>query len=680
MAAAGYAAPWYQQAGERERPRAAPSVTTAAVPVNPLWITVVVVSTLIGLGLVQVADARALHGANPFSSTYLFILGLVFIFTPSAARILMRKAARAERIALVILLGIAFYVVKIQSSPHGFLLNDEFIHLRNTQNILAGGHLFGYNPLLPTASYYPGLAAITATLADFTGLSVFVCGVIIIGVARVLICASLYVVAERVTGSARGAGVASLVYATNSMFLFWSAQFAYEDLGLPLAAFIVWWIGRTRDINSRVAAQLLTGTSIVAITVTHHISAFALCGILAVLYIAECIFRYPPAQRRYMGIFAALTGALAVFWFFAVAKPAASYLFGQNFAPALQDAISLINGHGGQRQLYGGAVSAAAAPNWYVYVGFAAILIIMGALLPAAIRAWRLLRARGFAKITTGRASVAVAAVIALTFPFTLLPRLTATGSAISGRTSEFIFIVIGCTLGLLIEDVARSTRIGLRSPDSLSSVGGIRTLVATLLLTLIFIGQISIGNSFFSLLPNKSVGFPLDLQPYMINVANWSRIHLGVHQTFATDATNELSLATDGQENPANVNVIYPVFFTARMDGTAVSLLKENDVHYVLLDFNATLEAPVKPGGSYYSVLEPDADLHGGPLLKAYYTKFSAYTCSRLVYKSGSIQIYDVSQISNGSCIPKLIKAPGKIATGKAATGKKTASTKVTS
>ena len=42
---------------------------------------------------------------------------------------------------------------------------------------------------------------------------------------------------------------------TNPMFLFWSAQFAYEGLALPLAAFIVWWISRTRGIRGHAAAQ-----------------------------------------------------------------------------------------------------------------------------------------------------------------------------------------------------------------------------------------------------------------------------------------------------------------------------------------------------------------------------------------------------------------------------------------
>ena len=344
----------------------------------------------------------------------------------------MRKTTRMERFSLIILLGIAFYMVKILAGPDGFIYNDEFIHLRNAQDILSSGHLFQFNPLLPTASYYPGLGAITATMVNLTGLSTFICGLIIIGVARVVISASFFFIAEQVTGSARGASAGSLLYATNSMFLFWSAQFAYEDLALPLAAFTVWWLTRTRGSSGRATAQAITVIAIVAVTVTHHVSAFALCGILALLYVAERFLGYPSATRRYLGIFATLTGALAAFWFFVVARPAAPYLIGQNFAPAVQGMISTITGRGGERALYGG--TSATPPKWYVYVGFVALLVIMLALLPAVIRAWRIFRSRGVRGAMRHRASVAVAAMIAISFPLTLVPRLTAAGGAISPK------------------------------------------------------------------------------------------------------------------------------------------------------------------------------------------------------------------------------------------------------
>ena len=649
-----------RQDGSRARPAAAHPSTPSGPDFSPGWVFAVAVSTLLGLGVVWLADKRAHAPSNVVSAVELFFVGLIIVFVPAATRIISRKTASVERFALVILLGLAFYAVKILADPTSFIYNDEFIHLRNTENILSSGHLFQYNPILPTAGYYPGLAAVTATLANLTGLNTFVCGLIIIGVGRIVISASVYFVAEKVTGSSRGAGVASLLYATNPMFLFWSAQFAYEDLALPLAAFTVWWLTRTRGLRGRAAAQAITVIAVVAVTVTHHVSAFALFAILAALYLAECIFGYPAAKRRYIGIFAALTGVAASFWLFVVAKPAADYLFGQNIGPAVQGLMSAIKGSGGQRQLYGEG-SVTAPPKWYVYLGFLAILMVMAALVPAAIRAWRILRARGPASVVSRRASVAVAVVIAIMFPFTLLPRLTSTGTAASARTSELIFVAIGCAVGLLWAGVERPGNSGTPRTSQWTRFDGVGTLLATSLLSLVLVGQVSVSTSFFTILPSTG-GFPLYVQPYMINVAEWSDQHLGPHQYFATDNNNTLTLAGYGAEDPQSVDDIWPIFYSATMDSVVVDTIKKYDIHYVLLDWAATKSPPIKPDGVYYSSLEPIGSLHGGALPASYYGKFSTNTCSRKVYQSGTIQIYDVSQIAAGSCVPHPIGSlPGK-------------------
>jgi len=626
--------------------------TSADLRISLPWVAAVTISTLLGLGLVRIAAVKAIDGGSLNSAVPLFFLGVALIFTPNAMRVLMRKTARTERFALVMLLGIAFYLVKVLQETNAFIYTDEFIHLRNTQDILSSGHLFQYNPLLPTASYYPGLASITASMVNLTGLSTFICGLIIIGVARVVISASFFFVAEQVTGSARGASAASLLYAANSMFLLWSAQFAYEDLALPLAAFTVWWLTRTRGTSGRIAAQAVTVVAIVAVTVTHHVSAFALCGILALLYLAERIFGYAPATRRYLGIFAAVTGAMAAFWLFLVAKPAAPYLFGQNLGPAAQGIISTLTGHGGGRVLYGAGTSEA-PPKWYVYVGFVGLLIIIIALVPAVIRAWHIVRSSGIGLAARHKAPVAVAAIIAASLPLTLLPRLTTAGDAISGRTSELIFTGIGCTIGLLWVEAGSSASPGLHRIKSLAPFAGLRALLAALLLLLVLVSQISIGYSFFSVLPASTGGFPIYVQPSMISVADWADKHLGPDQVFATDSVNQLALAAYGDEDPVPATYVWPIFYDSAMDSVAVDAIKKYDIHYVLIDWVMTKEKPLTPGVYYYSSLEPISKINGGPLPKAYFSKFSGYTCSHMVYQSGSIQIYDVSQIANGSCVP---------------------------
>ncbi len=635
--------------------------------------TIVTISTELGLGCVQIADQRAFHGGNFGRDLDFFWCGLILVFLPIALRAIMRGTPRAERIALILLLAAALYVVKVESSPYAFTYNDEYIHWENTQHILDSGHIFQYNALLPTAAYYPGLASLTATLVRLTGLSVFVSGLIVIGVGRIIIAACLFLVAEKMTGSSRAAAVGTVIYAANPMFLFWSAQFAYEDLGLPLAAFTVWWLCTTRRSESR-AAQLITVLAIFAVTVTHHISAFALTAILAMWFLAELIARKPRIERRYVGAFAIFAGALSVLWFFFVARPAAGYIIDENLKPMLHETIQLINGHAG-RHLYSGGT---APPKWFIVMSFTAIAVIMLALPPALYRAWSLMTNSRNGTARYRHASLAVAAIIAISFPFTLLPRLTAVGGSLSARTSEYVFMGLGCTLGLLaIEPAMSRLRVSGRTTSRRGAQGRLNhalgilfrpadfvlagwrgTLALTALVVVVFFGEITLGNSYLHLLPpsSKPSGFPWVVQPDVISASIWARDHLGVDQPFATDFIDSLALATYGDENTEPEDFIYPIFFGDSLAGVPAQLIRKSGTRYILVDWRMTYGLPSDPGDFYFSQWEPQANDYTKPFDGNYLKKFTTYTCSHMIYHSGPIQIFDVSGIANGTCVPKLI------------------------
>ena len=522
-----------------------------------------------GLGCVQLADQRAFSGGGYGTGLIFFWTGLFFVFVPAAVRMTVRRTERAERMALAIVLGAALYVIKIQGSPHGFTFIDEYIHLRNTQDILLTGRIFHYNPLLPTAAYYPGLAAVTATLVDLTGLSVFVSGLIVVGVARVVISACMFLIAEKLTRSARAAAVASLIYAANPMFLFWSSSFAYEDLGLPLAFFVVWWLGRTRTAAGY-PAQLVTVVAIFAVTVTHHVSAFALTGVLGTWYLASVIARRPRAQRRYVGAFALLSLLTSAGWFFLVARPAAAYIIGQNVLPALREVRSLLFGAHAGRQLYSGGV---APPPWYVLAGFASIAVIMLGLLPAIHRAWTCFSTSRAENLLYRHLPTLVVVLIAALFPITLVPRLTADGGAFSSRTSEYIFAMIACGFGLLTIEFGESDGRGVTKISQVinSAFAGWRgTACPVVMVAVIFLGGVTIGSSYFQLLPTplRPTGFPPIPQPDVVTASSWARAHLGQHQTFATDLIDSLALATTGEENPVTGDAAYPIFFNDSLAG----------------------------------------------------------------------------------------------------------------
>src|SRR5664280_2787455 len=320
----------------------------------------------------------------------------------------------------------------------------SYIHLRNLDNLVRTHHLFANNPLLPTAAYYPGLGAITAGLARITGLSDFASGLIVVGVARLVLSASFFLVAARVTRSERAASVACLVYMANPMFLFFSATFTYENLALPLAAFVMWWIAWTRHRRNLISLAAATLT-IAAVTVTHHVVGLALSALLVTWWLIEWRSDQPSVQRENDGILAALSSVATVAWLLLVARPAASYLYSRNVFPALKQTGQLLLGDVKRRQLYssGGLV----APVWESVAGFLGTAVLLTALAFALQRIWS----------ARHRPPIAVIGVIAVGYPVSLVPRLAPTGVALSGRMSEYVYVGLGCALGLLTVDLVRS-------------------------------------------------------------------------------------------------------------------------------------------------------------------------------------------------------------------------------
>lgn len=622
------------------------------------WMFILVTLTILGLVLIDLSDWATRNEYKYSPAATVFFVGLFAIFVPICIRVLMRDVHRRERLSLVIILGIALYAVKYLSSPSYFTFGDEYIHLRSTQNILQSGHLFGYNPLLPAASYYPGLAAAAAALISLTGLSPFVAGLLMIGMARILICSCYYLIAEKVTGSSRVAGAASVIYAANPDFLFWSSYFSYENLALPLAMFVIWWLGRTRR-ESSILISGITVVAIAAVVVIHHVTGFVLAALLGVWWLVDRLL-YSSGKSRGLGLAAIVAASVTLAWFLFVARSAASYLLDQNFRPALDQLSSLASGKTPVRHPYsGGPVS----PVWWILSGYAAVLVLMAALPLALYRAWCLsFRRRGTA--TSRYLSSAPMVIImgaAAAFPFTLIPRLTPAGGAVSARTSEFIFTSLGCVLGLLIEEIPLLRRHKNQPSVQRGLPDWCRTLVAAGLVTFVFFGEMSVGSVYSHFLPESAhpAGYPLTVQPDVIAASIWAREHLGIHQRFGASFIDSEALATYGDQDTVDDNDAWPIFFSSSINTTVVDTMRATGVHYILVDWRMTWSRPLNTGNYYFSPWEPGAGKGGKPFPSADLQKFIHDTCIRLVYSAGVIQILDVSPVKEGACVLSQKRSP---------------------
>lgn len=78
------------------------------------------------------------------------------IFLPAAARIIHPRASRLERLALIVIVTSALFVVRVIRAPVAFIDHDEFLHWATVNDILEAGRLFLPNPLLPVSPFILG--------------------------------------------------------------------------------------------------------------------------------------------------------------------------------------------------------------------------------------------------------------------------------------------------------------------------------------------------------------------------------------------------------------------------------------------------------------------------------------------------------------------------------------------
>lgn len=577
----------------------------------------------LGLLIVGVADAIARDGSH--WAQPLFWIGLLTLWVPCTVWIVARGTTRTERIALLVLLGTAMYVVKILYSPQYFDGFDEFLHWRTVESMLRNGRVFNANPALPVSPLYPGLEIVTDAIVKLTGLSVLVAGRLVVGVARLITILALYLLYERVGKSSWLAGVGTVVYFTNPQFLFFDASYAYESLAIPLALVVLYAVARGRSTHRdhRLAPALLVILPLAAVTATHHVTSFLLVAGL-VLFAGVAVVLHSRGSRVWLWSTALCGAAFVLLWTYLVAGPVLNYLE-PYVRGGVSEVIALIRGEASRRlfQTYAGqGPSPLDTAGSFAFAFIAVLALIFGVI--------RIYRTRRFETFTVGLA------LAALAYPLSGLFHFTTLGAPVGQRLPAFLFV--GVAFCIAVGAAAREPR-GLTTPWRAAFV-----LTGAVLLY----GGIATGGPSWLRLPGPYLvsADSRSIETEGISAASWAGKHLPRNSRIGADRINEVLMLTYGHQWPVTalqdkINLA-PVFLSRQLTPFDLGLLHAGSVHYLVVDYRLTRGLPRER--FYYSTGEP---LHRTPIPVAAFAKFDQADGVSRIFDSGNIVIYDVSGLA---------------------------------
>jgi hypothetical protein len=576
------------------------------------------------VGVFLCAVANAMSRATESPSPLIYWAGVLVIALPIFYRLTGQDLSARDRLALVCLLGLSLYAVKLVRDAPIFTFSDEFIHAWNSNQISHHHHLFHASPVLEISRWYPGLEGATSALRGLTGLNAFAAGAIVVGAARLLMSSAMFVAFWRVSRSDRIAGIGAALFACNFNYLFWSAQYSYESLALPLLMLVILAVTEL-DLGPRAARtawRVLAGIAIAAIVITHHITSYATAGILVAISAASS-FRHRIRNGANPWPLAALAVGLTILWLFVVASATVGYL-SPVIGGAVKATIDTAAGEGPSRGLFQGTNSVIGpTPVIARAISLLAVLILFAAL-PFGLRnVWRRYRAQPMAVIF---------AIASVAFFGALAMRLAPASWETGNRASEFLFIGLAFVVAC----------VGLERwrPPSFPLLG--RVLMVGAFAIVLTGGAISGWPWDMQLSPPARAkaadgGGTISSPP--LAMAEWAAEQVQGGRFGAMTADSRLLLdpgeKTALTDYAANIVEIIPA---TELQPWALPLLREDNIRYVVADQRLVAEDGIR--GYFFETPGSPRDT---PLSPKVITKFEGLPGVAKIYDNGRIAVFDL-------------------------------------
>ena len=631
--------------------RASTDAATTTAPLLSRWGAVAL--AISAIGTIPLALAAKMGRAGDANAQEMWWVGICLIVIPLVVRLFSRAPSRTERLLLVGALALFLFGTRLAFDPVRVPYHDELLHEFTARSIMDTRQLYGDNSMLPASPVFPGLELVTTAIANLTGLSVPVSGLLVIAIARLVTMLALFLLAEQITGSAYAAGLTCAVYATSPQYTLWNGYFAYESLAIPLLVFAIYCLMRVTDVETRgrtVQWAIATVLSIAALIATHHVTAIIFVGFLVMWSAVTFTSRAFRKDRAKTWLITGLTAVLAITWIATAGRTVWGYLYPIGEHAAVQ-VKQMLTGTSPPRKLFADETGEK-NPLGERLVSVTSLLVICGALVVAwwhvfrtrarrlrptlatvdpSTSAWRFL-------LDTGRRPSAFAAltVLSLAFPLSYAGRFLDSTKFIAARSASFVYLGAAVVIAVWLTVRTREWRA--------ATVGVVGLVVAY-----VVIGGVAFGaQPAYMRLPgpymvsadSRSVDTPA------IAAAEWGAGTLPEGARLSADRVNRLLFANFAGSRPITslgdkiyVNwLYYPDFGDFQLD-----LLRLGNVEYLLSDVRMSEGLP--RSGVYFEEGEIDGR-YAEPLPLEGLVKYRDMPGVDTLYDNGVILVFDVRSL----------------------------------
>lgn len=572
----------------REIPRTEPTRDLHASSPEELWGWLPIQSVVVALGVLLVAVACSASRADLSWAQPVFWAGYLTIICLPVVRLTMRGVSRQERIGTVVMVGLAFYLIKICYSPLVFNFNDEMQHWRSTYDTLRVQHLFEYNPTLPASSYFPGLESVANAFIAFTSTSIFNSGIVIEGVVRILTILSLFLLFERVTKSGYATSLGCLVYFSDPNFMLGDSQFTYEGIAIALSVTGLYFALQRVQLNEsrgRLGLILVAILCFSAAIVTHHVTSYILAMLVSIWGIVPLLGWKFPEWKFGPSWFAALIVSGCVAWLALVGPIVIPYI-GLPVRNGFAQAVQVVMGAQKARTFFAGG-SSNQVPLILQLGSYAYVVVVAGLLPFGALRIWQ----------RKSENSLAPAMVVmGMLFYVAQLLRLSPDGLALTNRLAGAIYLPLS-----LVAGVGAAGYVNRRFLGKFWRVAIVAALVV-----------VNFGSAAAIVTARALPGpYNVDIFSRRINTegfqtAAWAADVLGPDHRFGADAINMLILGSYGQQHLVteisdDLFIEQSIYQSSQFGMQEMMLLHLSQVDYMTVDSrideNKQVIGPLKPG-----------------------------------------------------------------------------------